>query len=68
MPVDLYAIGLGLLAAGLLLSVIGWFGIGLLWHTIEWRLFDAQWGDLARYGGPALACFGAIVSFVECGT
>ena len=61
-----YVIGLALLAAGLLVSMIGWLGIGRR-QRIEFRVFDAQWGDLARYGGPALACFGAIVSFIEFG-
>jgi hypothetical protein len=62
-----YVIGLTLLTAGLVVSLIGWLGIGRARRTLEWRVFDAQWGDLARYGGPALACFGAIVSFIEFG-
>jgi hypothetical protein len=62
-----YVIGLALLAAGLLIGLIGWLGIGRHRQRIESRVFDAQWGDLARYGGPALACFGAIVSFIEFG-
>jgi hypothetical protein len=62
-----HILGLALLASGLLVSVFGWLGIGRAPQTIEWRVFDAQWGDLGRYGGPALACFGAIMSFVEFG-
>jgi hypothetical protein len=62
-----YIIGLALLAAGLFVSLIGWLGTGRRRQRIELRVFDAQWGDLARYGGPALACFGAIVSFIEFG-
>ena len=62
-----YVIGLTLLTIGLVVSLVGWLGIGRSQRTIEWRVFDIQWGDLARYGGPALACFGAIVSFIEFG-
>ncbi len=62
-----YIIGLTLLTTGLVVSLIGWLGIGRVQRTLEWRVFDAQWGDLARYGGPALACFGAIVSLIEFG-
>jgi hypothetical protein len=63
MQFEASAIGFVLLATGIVISLIGWLGIG----RSRRRLFDAQWGDLARYGGPALACFGAIASFVEFG-
>ena len=63
---------LGLIVAAILYLLttptgMGWLGVGRPRQRIEWRVFDAQWGDLARYGGPALACFGAIVSFIEFG-
>jgi hypothetical protein len=61
MQFEASAIGFVLLATGIVISLIGWLGIG----RSRRRLFDAQWGDLARYGGPALACFGAIASFIE---
>jgi hypothetical protein len=61
MQFDPSAIGFVILGVGLVISLIGWFGIG----RSRRGLFDAQWGDLARYGGPALACFGAIARFIE---
>jgi hypothetical protein len=61
MQFDPSACGFVVLGAGLAISLIGWLGIG----RSRRRLFDAQWGDLARYGGPALACVGAITSFVK---
>lgn len=61
MQFDPSAFGFAILGGGLVFSLIGWFSIGLTRR----RPFDAQWGDLARYGGPALACFGAVASFVE---
>jgi hypothetical protein len=61
MQFDPSTIGFVILACGLLVSVLGWTGIG----RSRRRLFDAQWGDLARYGGPVLACFGAMASFVQ---
>ena len=61
MQFDPATIGFAILGVGLVISVLGWLGIG----RSRRRLLDAQWGDLARYGGPALACFGAIASFIE---
>jgi len=61
MQFDPATIGFAILGVGLVTSVLGWVGIG----RSRRRLLDAQWGDLARYGGPALACFGAIASFIE---
>ena len=61
MQFDPSVFGFAVLGAGLLMSLVGWFGIG----RSRRRLFDAQWGDLARYGGPAMACIGAIVTFIE---
>ena len=62
-----HVVGLGLLTFGCFLGLIGWLSIGRTRWAFGWRLFDAQWGDLARYGGPALACLGAVLSFVELG-
>jgi hypothetical protein len=61
MQFDPAAFGFVILGVGLVISLIGWIGIG----GSRRRLFDAQWGDLARYGGPALACMGAITSFMK---
>lgn len=67
MSIEPSTIGFTLLGVGILISLAGWLGTFRGRQRIEWRLIDAQWGDLARYGGPALACFGAVASFIEFG-
>lgn len=60
-------VGLALLACGVLATLLSWLDFGRARRSIEWRLFEVQWGELARYGGPALACSGAIISFLDPG-
>ena len=56
-------LALSILAAGLGLSLTGWKLLSSARAPIERRLFDAQWGELVRYGGLALASVGLIEGF-----
>lgn len=56
-------LALSTLGAGLGLSLIGWRLLSSARAPIERRLFDAQWGELVRYGGLALASVGLISGF-----
>lgn len=56
-------LALSILAAGLGSSLIGWKLLSSTRAPIERRLFDAQWGELVRYGGLALASVGLIAGF-----
>lgn len=49
-----------MLTTGISISLIGWRVLSSARSTIERRLFDAQWGELIRYGGLALAGSGLL--------
>lgn len=56
-----------MLAAGISVSLIGWRVLSSARCSIERRLFDAQWGELVRYGGLALAGSGLLTGLSNFG-